>query len=197
MGMHIGLIAIKASVPKFREALAQACPQLEVVSAADNLPNLEAIWNWKEAHEKVVTAADWNPDNPGKIVYLFWPNDPWSILIDEEYVLASDEQVLKTLSHQVGQVLSFVVESAGGTACFSCFQDGKLLRSVTNADGDLRLEGTPLPEEHNINMADYYMEETEALWEAFGLKPYEVMQSATGCEAICVVDHTDYSELLK
>jgi hypothetical protein len=38
------------------------------------------------------------------------------------------------------------------------------------------------------------MDETEALWKAFGLSPYEAMQKTAGCQAICVIDHTDYND---
>jgi hypothetical protein len=97
----------------------------------------------------------------------------------------------------MGTVLSFVVESAGGSAFFWCAKDGKILRKISNSDTDVALEGNPLPEEKGIDVSNYYMDETESLWKAFGLSPYEVMSSSEGCEAICVIDHTDYSSLLK
>jgi len=192
MGMHIGLIAVKASVTRFRVAFDRAWPQFETVVAAGNFPDANAIWAWKESHEEFVSAADWSKENPGKSVYVFWPAGPWAIMMDPDYTRAADEEGLQRLSAHVGTVLSFVVESAGGSAFFWCAQDGKILRKISNSDTDVSMEGTPLPQEKGIDLRNYYMDETEALWNAFGLSPYEVMSSSKGCEAICVVDHTDY-----
>ena len=55
------------------------------------------------------------------------------------------------------------------------------------------MKGKALPEEAGIDVDNYYMDETEALWAAFGLSPYDAMKGAAGCEAISVVDRTDYS----
>jgi hypothetical protein len=194
MGMHIGLIAVKASVAKFRDAFSRTWPQFETIASAGNFPDANAIWAWKESHEEFASAANWSKDNPGKGVYVFWPDGPWTIMMDPDYTLATDEEGLQRLSVQVGAgaVLSFVVESAGGSAFFWCAKDGKILRKIINSDTDVSTEGNPLPEEKGIDISNYYMDETESLWKAFGLSPYKVMSSSKGCEVICVIDNTDY-----
>jgi len=190
--MHIGLIAVKTSVAKFRDSFNRTWPQFETVASASNFPDASAVWDWKESHEEFASAAKWSKENPGKSVYLFWTDGLWTIMMDPDYCLASDEEGLRRLSTQLGTVLSFVVETAGGSAFFWCFQGGKLLRMISNSDGDISMDGEPLPEEIGIDVNNYYMDETKSLWKAFGLSPYEVMESSEGCEAICVVDHTDY-----
>lgn len=196
MGMHIGLIAVKGSVAKFRDAFNRTWPQFETVASAGSFPDANAVWAWKESHEEFVSAANWSRDKPGKSVYVFWPDGPWAIMMDPDYTRATNEEGLQRLSAQVGTVLSFVVESAGGSAFFWCVQDGKILRKISYSDTDVSMEGNPLPEEKGIDVSNYYMDETEALWKAFGLSPYDVMSTSEGCEAICVIDHTDYGRLL-
>src|SRR3990172_1007268 len=128
MGMHIGLVAAKTSVARLRKAFSRAWPRFEIVASEENLPDANAMWAWKESQEQFVSAADWTKDNPGREVYVFWQDGPWAIMMDESYTLASDEEGLRILSTQIGTVLSFVVETAAGSAEFSCFANGPLLR---------------------------------------------------------------------
>jgi hypothetical protein len=121
------------------------------------------MWGWKESHEKFVSAAQWTKDNPGKDVYVFWQDGPWAIMMDPSYVLASDEENLKTLSNDVGIVASFVVESAGASAFFWYFENGSLRRRISNNGADVSTTGEAIPEERGIDISNYYMDETEAL----------------------------------
>src|ERR1022692_3234048 len=162
MGMHIGLIAAKASVAQFRMAFSHAWTKFEIVASNDNFHDANALWAWKKSHEQFVSAAKWTKDDPGREVYAFWRDGPWAIMTDESYTLASDEESLKILSDALGTVLSFVVETAGGCAFFWCFENGKLRRKISNADADITTEGDCLPQEAGIDISNYYMEETEA-----------------------------------
>ncbi|QDU97328.1 hypothetical protein [Lignipirellula cremea] len=195
MGMHIGLVAAQTSVAELSAALLKACPNLELVASQKEFASADDLWAWKEANEQFVSAADWSQDTPGKSVYMFWQDGPWAILLDPDYTLASNDNLLQTLSSTFGKVLSFVVESAGGCAFFWCYENGVQRRQISNTDGEVTLEGEPLAEETGIDANNYYMEETEALWRAFGIAPYERLESAVGCIAISVIDRTDYSDL--
>jgi len=195
MGMHIGLVAAKGSVAQFRDAFSIVWPQLEIVASAENFPDPNAMWQWKESHEEFVSAADWTKDNASRQVYCFWQDGPWAVLLDESYLLSSDEEALKVLSSKVGTVLTFVVETAGGCAFFACYENGTLRREISYNDGEVSTDGEPLPEETGINVNHYYMNETEALWNAFGFSRYDEMPTSEECQAICVVDHTDYGGL--
>jgi hypothetical protein len=194
MGMHISLVAAKTSAPEFRDAFALAWPQYEIVNSAEKLRNASALWKWKKANEKFVSAADSTPDNPAKDVFLFWQDGPWATMLDPDYGPACDEKGLKKLSKRLGTVLSFVIETTSGCAFFWCFQEGKLRRQIINADTDVSTKGKPMPEEAGIDISEYYDEESEALWTAFGLSPYTKMPTSVGCQAICVVDRTDYED---
>ena len=99
------------------------------------------------------------------------------------------------VERSVGQVLSFIVESAGGCAEFWCFENGTLRRSIQDEGAVTDTHGDPLAEEAGIDTSHYYMTETEALWKAFGLSPYEAMASSVKCQATCVIDRTDYGDL--
>jgi hypothetical protein len=111
---------------------------------------------------------------------------------DPSYVFAMDEPALQRLSAEFGVVISFVVESAAGCAYFLCFENGSLRRKISYSDEDWSCQGEPLPEEAGIDVDKFYMDETEALWKAFCISPYDMMKNSTKCQAICVVDHTEY-----
>jgi hypothetical protein len=194
MGMHIGLVAAKTSVAQFREVFSRTWTKFETVAYDDKLPDANAMWAWKASHEKFVSAADWTKDNPGREVYVFWQDGPWAIMMDPSYTLASDEEGLKNLSTLIGTVVSFVVETAGGCAFFWCFEDGSLRRKIIDNDTDVSTEGKPLPEEAGIDTSNYDEVGAESLWKAFGISSYEDMPTSVGCQAICVIDRTDYGK---
>ncbi|MBL8814566.1 MAG: hypothetical protein JNL58_00955 [Planctomyces sp.] len=193
MGMHLGLIAAKTSIAKLKAAFLSACPQLDLVATKEDFVNADEMWAWKDANEEFVTAADWDAGKPGKSVYMFWQDGAWALLLDSEYTRSSDEEALHALSSKLGIVLSFVVESAGGCAFFWCFENGSPRRKIFNSDGEMTIDGEPLTEESGIDANRYYMDETEMLWHAFGIAPYERFKSPDGCVAISVIDRTDYS----
>jgi hypothetical protein len=91
MGMHIGLVAAKTTVPQLRAAFLRAWPDYQLAESADHLADPQAAQEWEEAHERPVTAAQWSADNPEKLVFIFWQDGPWAAFMDESYVLASDD----------------------------------------------------------------------------------------------------------
>jgi len=198
MGMHMGLVAAKTSVANFREAFPRTWTKFEIVAMEDHLPDANAMRAWWKSHERFVSGADWTMDNPGKEVFAFWQDGPWAVMLDCSYVLASDDDRLKDLSNLFGAVLSFAVETAGGCAFFSCFENGQMRRKINNINADVTSEGEPMPEEAGIDISKYYMDETEALWKAFGMdSDMEGEPTQQGYQAICVIDHTDYGHLHK
>ncbi len=195
MGMHVGLVAVRASVKELRRAFVETFPELEVGEDA-KLADVDELWEWMDAHRVFVSAADWRPDNRGREVVAFWQDGPWAIFADPSYVLPSDDERLAALSTRFSAVLSFIVESAGGTAQFACFEGGKCRRKIMNCDGEVVVEGDPLPEEAAISTAQYYMDESERLARALGLSSLEYLDGVsawTDLTAVCVVDQTDYS----
>ena len=193
--MHFGLIAVKADVKQLAEAFPLTWPQYEVTAAA-SFHGLEQLWRWHQSNERSVSAKHWSKENPGVEVFEFWQDGPWAVMMDSSYVQASDENALAALSIRFGRVLSFVIETSGGCAYFWCFKEGELLRSIQYSDGNLDTRGEPMDEESGMRPESFYMEETEELQKRFGITPPEQLAEARQCEALAVIDRTDYSALL-
>jgi hypothetical protein len=64
---------------------------------------------------------------------------------------------------------------------------------IQNIDGELTSSGVSLPEERDIDVGSYYMEETEQLMRAFGLSMPKDLPVATTAVAIATIDRTDYT----
>jgi len=195
MGMHFGLVAVKAPLDRFRESFADVWPRLRLVTSASDFLESSEIWRWMESNEKFVAAAAWTPTNRGTQTALFCQDGAWAIFMDKSYTLVSDEEALKKLSLQFGTAISFVVETAGGSALFWCYENGGARRVISSIDGKIEYEGEPLPEEVGIPAGQYYMAETEALISAFGLTPIEDLPVAATTVAVALEDMTDYSHL--
>jgi hypothetical protein len=187
MGMHLGLVAVKTTVPLLREAFFRTWPHFELVIANDDLADGDAVSKWQQTQQKPGSAMG---------VFAFWQEGPWAVLLDPTYVLASDETALKSLSAEFGTVASFVVETTSGSAFFCYCVNGSLRRKISNDDSVLSTAGEPIPEEAGLDVSRFYMNETEALWTAFGISPYQAMDGAVRFQAICVLDRTDYSKLV-
>jgi hypothetical protein len=195
MGMHFGLIAAKAPLSEFRIAFSETWPQLEVAASADGFSSVDDIWSWKSANERFVSAAKWTKENPGSEVYILCQDGPWAVLMDFSYVLAGDEEALQELSTRFGSVLSFIVETAGGSAYFCSYEWGQMRRMIHNIDGEITSSGVSLPQEEGIDVGRYYMEGTEQLMRAFGLSIPENLPIASAAVAIATIDRTDYTQL--
>lgn len=189
--MHIGLIAAKVPVDELRKAFLRTWNEYEI-KASDTVDDDGDLWDWKAAHEVFVSEANWSPTNRGTTVFAFRQDGDWAIMMDWSYVLAMDHEKLPVLSGHVGTVVTLVVESASGSAYFSCYEGGQLRREINNADGEVTFKGRPLPEENGLDIDRFYMEESEALWKALGLSPLDRIPTQ-GLRAVCVVDRTDFS----
>ena len=197
MGMHLGLVAVRAGVTDLKTGFLEGCPNFDVVDVAETFGTDEEFWTWMRSNAKFVSSADWKKENPGVETYALWQDGEWAVLYDPTYVFASDSQSLSALSQKLGRVLTFVVESAGGTAHFSGFEDGKCVREIAYNDGESMLQGQALPQESGINVEKYYMDETDTLLRAFGLRQTDAIPVLDSTIALAVVDHTDYSDLLQ
>jgi hypothetical protein len=196
MGMHFALIAAKAPLSDFRAAFSETWPKLEVTTSQEGFASAEDIWAWRNAHERFVSATDWTNENRGSKVYVFCQDGPWAVLMDFSYVLAGDEEALQKLSSRFSSTLSFIVETAGGCAYFWYYEAGQLRRMIQNIDGETVSSGSALPQEKNIDVEAYYMDEAAQLLQAFGLSKPEDLPVASTAVAIATIDRTDYSQLV-
>lgn len=194
MGMHVGLVAVKGAISDLKAAFPRIWPTFEITASADHLMSQDAIFAWMTEHERFVSAANSSKENPATRCSCLTQAGPWAILMDPSYVLASDEEALKQLSAVFGLALSFVVETAGGCAYFSCFEAGQLKRSIVNHGDGAEVEGASLSEEDKINVDDFYMEEVEALMAAFGLPSLDVLPIPGHTITIALTDRTNDTE---
>lgn len=195
MGMHIGLVAVQASVSDFVNAFTEVWPTREIVATKDGFVREDEIWAWKDANERFVSAADWTKSDPGQEVYVICQDGQWAVLMDFSYVLATDENALGQLSMRFGSVVSFVVQTTSGCAFFWNYESGELKRSIQSVEGEAELSGEALTQEAGIDIQHYYMNETEQLMQAFGLSKLEELLVPATTVAIAVADRTDYSDL--
>lgn len=195
MGMHIGLVAVQASVSDFVNAFTEVWPTREIVATKDGFVREDEIWAWKGANERFVSAADWTKSDPGQEVYVICQDGQWAVLMDFSYVLATDENALGQLSKRFGSVVSFVVQTTSECAFFWNYESGELKRSIQSFDGKAEVSGESLTQEAGIDIQQYYMNETEQLMQAFGLSKLEELLVPATTVAIAVADRTDYSDL--
>lgn len=194
MGMHYGFIAIKCPINKLRESVTRYWSDLEIIESNSNLHGDE-VYDWLLAHENPFpepkpgdSAATYKKRlrNERKLVFWFFKDRQWTVLWDCRHFLTDDERELKKLSAEFGTVLSFLIETTAGCAYFWCFENGKLRRYIGYQDCAIRTKGSPLPEEDGIDISeDFYMQEFEALWRAFGFS-----LDAKRCQAICVAQRS-------
>lgn len=192
MGMHLGMVAVKADVAALVDAFTCVWPDYEPKADAQ-LSGLDALWNWMEANARKVSSRAWSPDNPSTDAFAFWQDGPWAVLFDADYTLAGDDAALAALSKRFGMALSFVIETSGGCAFFSAFRDGRRVRQLSYSNSTLTQEGERLPEEAGLPTMQFYMDEFEKLVAAFGLRtPYDMPEDAP-VQGRAYVNRTDYS----
>ena len=196
MGMHFGLLAVKAPLAELQAAFSNIWPNLEVVASEGGFGDSDSIWRWREQQRKFVSANDWSKENPGSEVYFFCQDGPWAVLCDPTYVLPADTDACAKLSEVFGTTVSFVVETTGGCAMFWRYDSGELRRHIESVDGQVSHTGDKMPEESTLG-GHYYMEETERLMAAFGLSSPEVLPSPRTTQAVEVIDRTDYGHIVQ
>lgn len=186
VGMHFGIVTVKAQREALVDAFAAAWPQHEA-RARVALAGIEALSDWMRATQRQAAAAGQPAD-----VFGFWQDGEWAVLFDPSYAQASDRRALAVLSERFGLVLSFVVETAGGCAFFEAFDGGRLVRRIQSIDGELQAEGARLPEEAGLPDDRYFEDETRRLQRAFGLAGMDGVPAATPVIAAAYLDRNDY-----
>ena len=195
MGMHYGFVAVPATVDQLVSAFAVIWPKYEPTGRA-TLSSMDGYLAWKKENERFVSARDWTPDDPGIEVYGFVQDRKWAVLLDASYVLASDKEALAKLSASFGICVSFIIETAGGSASFMSFGQGRLVRSIDSVDATVTTAGDPIPEEAGLHVDRYYMVEAEELQRRLGFR-FLSDSPPTEVTAIATFDRTDYTALLK
>jgi hypothetical protein len=191
LGMHFGILAVKAEVDQLMAAFPTVWPRHEP-TARTSLAGLEALDAWMRATQRRVTAAAWSLDNPAIDTFGFWQDGEWAVMLDRSYVQASDRRALAALSERFGLALSFVIETSGACAFFDAFAQGRQVRRIQSIDGAVASEGDRLAQEAGLPAASYYMDETEQLLRAFGITPLGQLPAEHPVAGAAYVDRTDY-----
>jgi len=183
MGIHIGFIAATATRAALRKAFCETWPTVAVVASDEEFPDADALRRWRELQERLGAVGK----RPGEVL-VFRQHARWATIEDPSYDFASDEAGLQKLSGSLRtRVVSFVVETAGGSASFWCFEHGKLRRKIVADDAPVETAGAPLTEEAGLPIHSFYMNEVEALWSALGLTPSDWLAGFSDCEAVRIV----------
>jgi hypothetical protein len=195
VGMHYGFVAVPSTIDQFVSAFTVVWPKYEPTSRA-TLSSMDGYLSWKKENERFVSARDWTPRDPGIEVYGFVQDGNWAVLLDTSYVLSSDKEALAKLSDSFGSCVSFIIETAGGSASFMSFRQGRLVRSIDSVDGKVTTAGDPIPEEAGLRIDRYYMVETEELQRRLGFT-FLGNSPPMDIAAVATIDRTDYTALLK
>jgi hypothetical protein len=187
MGMHLGIVAMRAQMAQLVDAFAAAWPHHEL-QARVRLSGLEALDDWMRATQRRTAARG---ERASVEVFGFWQDGAWAVLYDPSYAQASDRRALAALSERFGLVLSFVIETAGGCAFFDAFDGGHLVRKIQSIDGQLHAEGAPLPQEAGLPQDRYFTDETRRLQRAFGLSCVDALPADTPVVGAAYLDRTD------
>lgn len=196
MGVHFGIVAVKAQVGQLLAACATCWPRLEPTARVP-LTGLVALHDWMRATQRHVTAAALSVDSPGIDTFGFWQDGEWAVMLDLSYVQASDRRALALLSERFGLALSFVIETSGGCAFFDAFAQGRQVRRIQSIDGAVTSHGERLAQETGLPAASYYVDETEQLQRAFGLTLFEQLPADHPVIGTAYIDRTDYGALKK
>jgi hypothetical protein len=196
LGMHFGIVAVKAEVSQLMAAFVTAWPRHEPTARA-SLAGLEALDAWMRATQRQVTAAAGSVSNPGIDTFGFWQDGEWAVMLDPSYVQASDGRALAALSERFGLALAFIIETSGGCAFFDAFEQGRRVRRIQSIDGAVTSEGERLAQEAGLPAASYYRDETEQLQRAFGITLLEQLPADHPVIGTACIDRTDYGALKK
>ena len=196
MGMHLGMLAVKADVGRLVEAFSTVWPTYEP-HMQTTVSGIAALAAWMRANEQEVSAAAWSLDNPGTCTFGFWQDGEWAVLWDPRYVMVSDADELAALSERFEIAVSFVIETFGGTAHFCACKAGQKVRELISYDDKLVRRGERLPEEAGLSDSRFYMNEIEQLMIAFGVAmPYDLPADAP-LRGAAFIDRTDYEDFRK
>jgi hypothetical protein len=192
MGWDIGALAVRLPVSELKDRFLGLWSKYQLVAKIDNLPNIDALGQWRDANEVFVSAVDWTKENPGSEVKGFYADGEWSVLMDFSSIICADEEELAQFSKAVGLVIVLTIGMHGGVASLDAYDNGRLVRRITSIDGRLRTEGEPLPNEQGIDLDSFYLDGADALWRSFGLQSILDHEPPGPMAAICVSDRTDF-----
>ena len=158
MGLSCSWITAKTTATKLADALIAATPGIEVLKRLEggSLRDLDTECN---AASKVRSQM--------RSALGFYDEGERAVFIDSEMTWATEDRLLSRMSDAVGSVLALTLATHSGSAGFSYFENGRRVRQVWNADGEITEDGSPLPDEPDSGF--FYWAEAQQLWASLGL----------------------------
>lgn len=194
MGLHCGIVAVKADIEALIAAFPLTWPHLELETIAA-LPGFDASQAWLRARRAEVASAEPALDDPGTKLYSFWQDGPWAVVMDTDHGLAFDDRGLGKMSERFGLALSFDGETLAEIMKFALFERGKQVRSIVSTGGRAILEGRKLWREAGIPVRRLDESGIARLQRRFGITPLHRLADDLPCKGVAFLDHTDYAPI--
>jgi len=169
MSLHSGAVMIRADVRDRMHEIFESFNYRPVGSMAVN------------TFEEAIPLLDYpRADRPAEVVHkaVVFVNG-WTVIIDNEMVMLTDEQACSAVSARIGQPLfGMVCEGASGSYAFSFFNPD-LRRSLWSGEGQIQDQrGTPLPEEQGVDPADIFEDDVLLIMKRLGVD-YAAIEAAS------------------
>jgi|SRR5688572_24706148 len=148
-----------------------AAPSPEQISDWwSNLKHAESVRmdSWDDAIAWAETRDGYLDGPPGGSVKAIFKNGNRWVLADFSLLMFDSQLNLSKASTQIGPIYLAMTQGTAGCAGFQAYADGHLVRSIDYIEGAVSVEGTALPEEAGITLANLYDRELNRLWVRFG-----------------------------
>lgn len=163
MGITCGWVSARTSKSGLVEAMLKAWDDCEVVRT-EEASGLDAL----HAEQERVRREEKERGQALSALGLYEVGER-AVCVDPQAVLQTAGKEMGKLSELVGPTLGLTLGTHGGVAGFEYFVDGRCARRVWNDNGEVQLDGDPIAEESGIAVDEFYWEQSEQLWKAFGL----------------------------
>lgn len=163
MGITCGWITAESEAAELADAMLKAWDDCEVVRSVEGT-GLDLLYEQSDQ-----AAKEEKELNQVLSVWGFYQVGDRAVCIDPHAVAQEESDELARLSRLVGPTLGLTLATHGGTAGFGYYEEGEQVRRVWHCDGETELSGSPIDEEDDVNVDDFYWDECEQVWDAFDL----------------------------
>ncbi len=113
------------------------------------------------------------------------------MLTDFSMCMMADEATLSRISEEISPVLIAMTQGTAGCASFHKYATGQLVRAIDYVDGEVTMQGTPIPEEAGIDVNNLYDAELERLWQRHGLSGLLFNAKMSNIVCLHLLDHRE------
>lgn len=162
-------LAARTTVEKLRAAAIDAHENISLADeAVEKCGVFDAVLDFCQPRTEEVGGK------AGGDAWYAWQAGEWAVLGDLGMLLHRDEDALARVSAAIsGEIVVAAIDNAFEYAQFSVYKDGKLKRRLTLEDGEIDIEGLPVPAERGRHLDDFTEEDANRLWTSYGLATFE------------------------